>query len=156
MPFDLKLKPEDVSSIDPEALNVSRMHLSDILLHGMEPYLAATLFDEWFEKLNLRPGKRISPLAHNWCFDKPFIEKWLGPINFSHTIDGRYRDTMACALFLNDFSDFNVEVIDFTRVTLSVLAKKVGLEVDSSRTHNALYDCILTAGVYKRMLRHVK
>lgn len=156
MPFDLKIKPSRLETVDMKAMSVSRTSLADICINGMESELALQLYDDWVASLNLGRNHRISPLAHNWVFDQAFIREWLGDDNYAHTIDGRYRDTMACALFLNDFCDFNVEQVEYTRVGLSVLAKKLHLDVDNAHTHNALYDCILTAQVYKQMLRHIK
>ena len=152
IPFNVIIAPEDPDSIDPKALKINRIDLAKLMVEGMTPYTASILFDEWFERLNLSRNKRISPIAHNWIFDKPFIEKWLGKENFSHTIDGRYRDTMSCALFLNDWSENNLQPIPFPKVNLKYLASCLKIEWDDGMAHEALYDCLQTSKVYKQMI----
>lgn len=117
---------------------------------GLDPDFAATLFDEWFEKLRMGFRKRISPLAQNWVFDRGFVADWLGQVAFSQQFDACYRDLMPVALYLNDVADFEVEQTPFPKVNLAYLCSQ--LKVEHERAHNALADCMSTAQVYKRFV----
>src|SRR5690606_30950295 len=50
MPFYLNLTPQNLDAIDYKALKVTRKTLADLILNSMDPYKAADLFDEWFER----------------------------------------------------------------------------------------------------------
>lgn len=154
MAFNMKLKPRRPDNIDMQAMSVNKMSLFDIMKTGVDPDAAADLFDEWFTKLGLPEGKRISPLAQNWGHDKHFLSDWLGHENFEYRIDGRYRDTMSTALYLNDKADVNVEQVPFPKVNLRYLCNCLKIDLDAARYHTTLYDCIKTAEVYYAMLRH--
>jgi len=153
LPFDLKLIPRRKENIDPKALRINRSHISDILLSGVDPDIGADLFDDWFDSLKLPEGKRIMPLAHNWPFDSAFIIDWMGWLNFNFRIDGRFRDTMAIASYYNDVADIYNEQYPYPKVTLRYIASQMEILVDESRTHDAIYDCVLTAEIYKKLLR---
>ena len=63
---------------------------------------------------------------------------------------------MSTALFFNDLADHHVEQIPFPKVNLRFVATRLRLEMDEGKFHDALYDCITTAKVYKRMLSMFK
>lgn len=150
IPFNLMLKPKRPENADPEAVNKQGRTLADIILRGMEPWRAVDLFDEWFQRLGLAPGKKISPLAHNWPFDRSFIQDWLDKATFEQFIDGRFRDSMAAGLFLNDLADLHQEPYPFHKLTLGSLAAKFSLPFE--KAHTALEDALMCAQIYKRML----
>jgi DNA polymerase III epsilon subunit-like protein len=149
--FDIRMKPENEDSIDWNAFKVNKTDYYKLMQEGMDKWDAAELFVEWFEKLKLPPNKRIMPLAHNWAFDCEFVKKWLGPKTFHYHIDGRYRDTMVTALQLNDVADINNTQIPFPKVKLDYVASQ--LKIPHERAHTALGDCLVTAQVYKGLLR---
>lgn len=111
---------------------------------------AADLFERWVEKLDLPERKRISPLAHNWPFDRSFIMDWLGPKTFGIYVDGRFRDTMSTAIAINDIYDFVNEPTPFAKVNLGYLASS--LKMKHVGAHNALADCAMTVKVYKTLM----
>jgi len=151
-PFDVYIRPERPEDIDAAATSVNQIELATIMATGFDKWQAADLFDDWFENLNLG-GKRITPLAHNWPFDRGFLIEWMGWENFNYRIDGRFRDTMAEANAMNDRSDFNGQQTPFPSGTnLTRVAKRLGIEVDEGRTHDALYDCLLCSKIYKKMI----
>ena len=152
-PFDIVLKPERIQFADLDAIKVNKLKLANLVLTGMDPIVAADLLNSWFEGLRLPEGKRLMPLAHNWAFDKPFIEEWLGFENYNYIFDGRYRDTMCGALLFDDKADLETEQYPFPKVNLQYVAKCLKVPYESDRCHEALYDCALTAATYKAMLR---
>jgi hypothetical protein len=152
-PFDLKLSPTRLVDIDLDALKINKLKLANLVLTGLDPYIAADLFNDWFIKLRLPEGKRIMPLAHNWAFDKAFIEEWLGFENFNYHFDGRYRDTMCTALFWDDKADVETEQYPFPKVNLQYVAKCLKVPFEADSLHDAVYDCAITAACYREMLR---
>ena len=151
IPFEIKMKPGRPENIEPEALRRNKNNLLDICSNGYEPTVAADLFDDWFERLELPMDKRIMPLAQNWPFDRPFVMDWLGPENFNHRIDGRFRDTLSTALYLNDAADMQSEQVPFPKQQLKYLAACLRIPWEDGAAHDALYDCLKTAEVYRGM-----
>jgi DNA polymerase III epsilon subunit-like protein len=150
VPFDILLKIEHEDRIDWNALKVSKTNFFKHQQVSIDKYRAADLFEDWVEKLKLPIYKRISPLAHNWPFDRAFILDWLQPTAFGEFIDGRYRDTMATANAINDIYDKLNESTPFPKVNLSYLAAM--LKIPHKGAHNALNDCVVTSQVYKALL----
>ena len=149
--FELLLLPENHDRIDPDVWNVTHITREELLLGGIDKWRAADMFTEWFDKLKLPVGKRIVPLAHNWPFDSAFIKKWLGFTACDMMIDGRYRDTMSVSLWMNDRCDVLNEPYRFQKHTLSYIALNLGISAEGA--HRALNDCVVTAKVYKEMVR---
>jgi DNA polymerase III epsilon subunit-like protein len=154
LPFECKLKPRRPENIDAEAIKHQRNNINDVIVHGLDPDFAADLFTEWFEALPCREGKRIMPLAHNWPFDCTFIEDWLGHEHYQYIFDGRFRDTMSVANFLNDVADFQVENYPFPKQGLQYLVRCLGIDFDPTQGHDAVYDAAKTAEVYRTMVQH--
>jgi DNA polymerase III epsilon subunit-like protein len=154
MPFDIFLTPEHPERADPEALRVTGIPLQKLMREGHNQDKARDMFERWVERLELGQTKwgtpkRVIPLAHNWAFDKPFLQDWLGATLFNELIDSRFRDTMTVSLFLNDNASFQAEKVPYSKNTLTWLASKLGVQHDHA--HNALQDCLVTAEVYKRL-----
>jgi DNA polymerase III epsilon subunit-like protein len=137
---------------DETAKTKNKQLMAHAQVNGMEPYRAADLFDEWFQKFNLGFRKRIVPLAHNWPFDRGFVIDWLGYETYNQLFSPCYRDSMVCASFLNDRADFRQEPFPYNKVNLAWLAKQH--HIDHSRAHDALADCFTTAQVYRQLVLH--
>jgi DNA polymerase III epsilon subunit-like protein len=149
-PFILNLKPKKPENADPGAFRVNKLSLADCILKGMDPYSAADLFDDWFAKLKLPPGKKICPLAHNYPFDRSFIIEWLGDESYNQYFDYHSRDTAVIANYLNDRADLMNEKFPFPKINLSYVAAQ--LEIQNPDAHTAVGDAMTTALVYKAML----
>ena len=150
-PFYIRMKPLNTRSIDFQALAINDTKIMDLMKTGIDPDFAATMLDEWFQKLNLPFRKKLSPLAHNWAFDRDFIKNWLGPTSFEDFFDFRVRDTMQLATYLNDVADYKCEEYPFPKQGLSYMCNK--LKIEHEFMHDALQDCLLTAQVYQRMVK---
>lgn len=151
LPFHLYLQPMYPERIETEAFRVNGLTLADLMLQGMDKWQAADLFDKWFARMNLATHKRLSPLAHNWPFERGFVQKWLGDATFGALIDGRYRDTMAFALALNDLADHHNEACPFPKLTLGACCSVA--KIEHARAHTAIEDAFVTAKLWKSMLR---
>lgn len=163
-PFYLELRPKRPENIDMKAVKVSRMEFAQKMQRALDPWDAADLFDEWFEKLKVRTerrppllpeGKKLVPVAQNWPFDRSFMMDWLGVTSFESFFHPWYRDTLPVAQYLND---------RYAKDTLCILPAKVPfpksnlaylcsqLKVKNLKAHDALQDCIATADVYNEMV----
>lgn len=156
IPFYIELKPDNPEAVSREALRVHGIDIRKICASGMDRLAAIDLFEDWFKKLGLpttRGGypKRIMPLGQNYAFDKAFMLKWLGFATYEEYFFYHYRDTMIAALFLNDQAAVHGEDVPFKKVNLSWLAKETSVQID--RAHDALQDCLATAGVYRQLIR---
>jgi DNA polymerase III epsilon subunit-like protein len=154
LPFDMYLCPEHPERIDPEALRVTGLKLTDLLRTGFNVDKSRDMFEEWTKKLELGctptgTPYRIIPLAHNWAFDKAFIQDWLGYGLFDELFDGRYRDTMVTSLFRNDLAAIHAEKVPHSKNNLSWIAENLGVQHDYA--HNSLQDCLVTAECYRRL-----
>ena len=151
--FNIFMRCENEEEIEWEAFRVTKIDFFKHQQTALDKDVAADLFEQWLEKLKLPHGKRISPLAHNWKFDKGFIEQWLGKGTFEDVFDGRSRDTLDVSLYLNDVADRKAEQIPFAKNNLGWLAKT--LDIPHVRAHTAVDDCIVTAEVYKRFVQEM-
>lgn len=149
--FDIYMKPNRPQKIDQKAMTVNNVRLSDIMTSGIDQFAAFELFEHWFQKLRLMEGKRIVPLAYNWPFEAGFLREWMGHENFNHYIDGHYRCAMQAVNFVNDRADFSGAQCPFPKRSLSEVCKVAQVEV-LHNVHDALYDSMLTASLYRKLL----
>ncbi len=155
MPFYIEVQPEHPERTDPEALKVNRLKFTTIAKRGHDREKAKELLSDWIKKLklpvtNYGTPKKIIPLGQTYPFDMGFMQRWLGLDMYQEFFDGRFRDTMITANYKNDRAAMHAEKVPFSKVNLQWLANK--LNVESDRAHDALQDCLTTAGVYRRMI----
>jgi len=150
LPFYLELKVQYPERIDKKAIKLPRAEFARRQQRAVDPFTAADLLDDWFDRLKLAIYKRICPLAQNFPFDRSFLIAWLGEASYEHLFSPLYRDTMPAAIFHSDLSDFHSDKIKFVQYNLQYLCQKVN--VINEKAHDALQDCIATAEVYRRLL----
>jgi DNA polymerase III epsilon subunit-like protein len=155
MPFYVNMKPNHPERVDPKALRVSGLSLSDLMTRGLDQERARDLFLEWVDGLGLpyTPGgyrKRLIPVGHNYFFDRNFISRWLGQETYDELISHFARDTMTVAAFLNDNSAFKVNPPHFQKLDLRYVCSKLGVE--KYDRHDALEDCAMAARAYKALV----
>lgn len=151
IPFCLDLQINYPERIEKKAIKGPREEFAKRQQRAIDPFTAADLLDDWFDRLKLPLYKRFYPLAQNWPFDRGFLIAWLGDTSFEHLFSPLYRDTMTIAIFHSDLSDFRGDKIKFVQYNLQYLCQK--LDVINQKAHDALQDCIATAEVYRRLLQ---
>ena len=151
-PLDIKIKPLYPERVDPEALRVTNKELVDYKLNGMDPEAAMDLLHHWFTRLNLGEKKQVVPLGCNYAFDRGFLQHFLGHENYWAMFNNNARDIQTIALYLNDKSEFDAEQTPFPKVMLRWLCNCLKIEIIEGSQHDALYDCKLTAEVYRKLL----
>ena len=150
LPFYLDLKVIYPERIDPKAIKLPKGEFARKQQRAIEPFTAADLLDDWFDRLKLPIYKRICPLAQNWPFDRSFLMAWLGVEAYEHLFSPLYRDSMTAAIFHSDLCDFRSDKIKFVQYNLQYICQK--LNIVNQKQHDALQDCITTAEVYRRLL----
>ena len=148
LPFEVIIKPPEISD---DILTLTHKTKKQIFETGVDAFDAEFLFEKWFARLRLAPDKKIIPLAHNWPFDRDFLRKWLGQESFAYYFGHRHRDTMTLALALNDWADQHCEQIYYPKVSLAYLAGQLNVVHDIR--HEALADCVVTAEVYRLLIK---
>jgi len=149
-PFELYVRPSVFETMEFDELALTRKQYDFVNEHGLDPEQGVDMFDKWFEKMQLKEGRRIVPVAQNWKFDHQYMQKFMGFEHYNYHFDGLNRDTLRLALSINDLAEFSGEPIPFSRTNLSVLCKKLGVTLDNA--HDALEDAYATAQVYKKLL----
>lgn len=157
LPFYIEMQPEKPELIDwtAKVMKTNREAINRAMKNGHDQFVAADLFVEWVEKLDLpnnKYGNRkfIIPLGHNYAFDRSFIQQWLGVDLYDTIFNYHFRDSMIVAGFLSDHAGTHGESsVPFPNIKLSKLASK--LNVPLAKAHDALQDALATAGIYKRL-----
>lgn len=149
--FDMKMKPEDLDSIDFRLCRVGKADLARTLLSGFDRDKVADLFIHWYQRIEQKERKRIIPLAHGWPGERALLVNWLGYDVFRDIFSEDYRDTLIAAHYVNDRQCCKAEPCVFNKQNLTWLAKK--LNVEQLQSGSAMSDCLTMAAVYKRMLQ---
>ena len=148
MPFNTYIIPEHEDRIDPEALRLNKIKLSDVKQNGMPKENVVQLLTEWHSRLRCGP---LVVLAQNWPFDKIFIMEMFDDDELFRSIfHYHFRDTCSVANFINDRYMFFRQEKLFQNVKLKTLAEH--FHIDYENAHDALQDCIITAQAYKKLL----
>ena len=154
-PFYIEIKPEHKERADPKAMKVNRLDFTTIARRGHDVEAAKGLLEKWIDGLGLPSTKfgtrkKLIPLGQNYGFDRAFITEWLGPELYDELFHHEYRDTKMSAAYLNDRAGMHAEKVPFNKLGLTWLAKVCN--VPRGRAHDALADCVATAGVYRHIL----
>jgi DNA polymerase III epsilon subunit-like protein len=77
-PFVHLIKPEYPERQEKGAGYVHGLDINELVLHAPESARVKDLLVEWFNRLDLPFGKKLTPLAQNWPFECGFTKAWLG------------------------------------------------------------------------------
>lgn len=153
LPFNTFMKP-NIDAVDLEEFRRrERVRIVESALKGMDPYIAADRFDEWYGKIGLPPHKKIFVLSYDWTLKQQFISKWLGPVNYDSCFSNYYRDVIVAAQYSNDRADLLGEKAPYPKLHLQYLISQTKSEGNSKQ--DSLWRCITILDIYKRMLKHV-
>lgn len=151
VPFYAEMKPKRPENVDFKGMTVNKLTLRDIMEKAPHASVMADLFTEWYKRLPLPFNKCIMPLAHNWPFDREFVEDWLGRAHFEYFFHPYYRDLLPVALSQNDIAAYHLEQYPYPKLNLAYLCNLLGVE--NMCAHDALGDCVATAACYRELLR---
>lgn len=153
VPFYHTLKPEWPERVEKGSSTVHGLNIDDLITNSPTQEKVSEYLVEWFANLPLGSERRLTPLAHNWGFERSFLVPWLGPDLMNAIFTPLPRDTMTFALSLNDRAALMGMKPIFPRVNLPTMCSYFGIPLESA--HDALADTIATAKLYSAMLRAV-
>jgi len=149
--FRTLLIPDREALWSPEAEEKHGISLEYVKSHGLSQMKAADYFDKWYEGLNLPFTKKIVPLAHNWAFERGFLQHWLGSESFNHYFQFHARCTMILGGMLTDLCAWHGKPIPFYEKNLGAMCTKMGIVLENA--HDAYYDSLATAKLYQAIIR---
>ena len=137
--YEVSKKALEVNGLDPN--------------EGDSPYKVVYDFVDWMRANKI---EKINPLGQNWKFDEGFIRKLLtyGGEEFEDFFHYHFEDTCSTARAINRAHKGEFGESLFKSTSLKDLAEFFG--IDYSKGHSAHGDCIVTAKVYKELLRIIK
>lgn len=147
--FYTNIRPSKPQNIHADAVATHGLTL-EVLMEAPDKYKVTEMFWEWFQKLNLVPGKRLVPLVHNAQFDIPFVQDLFGLEFFYDVFGYPTRDTQAVICGMMDKAAYNGTKCPFNRASLGNACEALGVQLDDA--HDALADALATARVYQRLL----
>ncbi len=89
-------------------------------------------------------------LAHNGAFEFRWLISFLGQKLFYDIFNAQSRDSMTLAIALNDMAVNRGDRLMFERVSLEWLCTHFGIK--NERAHDAYYDALACAQVYRKLL----
>ncbi len=149
--FDIKVQPYHAAVIEPEALSVSSVTEDQI-----KAYMP---FGDAYKQLCQMLGKYVSKFDkkdkfllvgyNNASFDNQFLRAFFvqnGDNYFGSYFWSDSHDVMVLAS--NFLKDQRHEMANFQQ---STVARQLGIEVDNSKLHDAVYDVDILIQIYKKV-----
>lgn len=150
-PFYQNLRPDFPDRAEKRAEGVHGLMMDDLLQNAPTQERVVDMLVDWFSQLPLGHERRLTPIAHNWGFERSFLVPWLGPELMDKIFTPHPRDTMIFASMLNDRASMIGQEPPFKYVSLPYICKLMGVSLENA--HDALGDCMATAQVYAGMMR---
>jgi DNA polymerase III epsilon subunit-like protein len=150
-PFYHNIQPNFPERAEKKAIGIHGLQLDDLLKNAPTQERVLDYLLEWFSELPLGHSRRLTPIAHNWGFERSFLTPWLEPELMNEIFTPHPRDTMIFCSMLNDRASMMGEPPPFKYVGLKYVCQLLGVELVDA--HNALQDSIATAHVYAALMR---
>jgi DNA polymerase III subunit epsilon len=150
--FEINMKPNPKAVIDPAALAVSNKTEEDVMNNPLS-------FQEGYQEVVRIASKYVSKFDkkdkfftlgyNNASFDDNFLrglflqngDNYYGSFFWADSLDVR-------TLAIRQLAPIRHEMENFKLMTV---ARQMGIEIDESKLHDAVYDCEITYEVYKRL-----
>lgn len=146
--FNLKMQPNPKAVIDDEALKIANVTKADLETYMLmeEGYKALMqIVAKYVDRYNKKDKFHLVGY-NNASFDNHFLRAFFLQNGDSYFGSYFWADSIDCmVLASNVLKDARPNMLNFK---LSTVAKQLGIEVDESRLHDALYDIELTKAVY--------
>jgi DNA polymerase III epsilon subunit-like protein len=133
-----------------EALAFNKIPRSKILKEGIKSKDLTEYIRKWMEDNSI---STIEPLAHNWAYDRTVLRNTLEFNAIERLFYRRAKDSHTSAVFINDVYKMLGKKKPFAKTNLSAMAEYFGMS--SKDAHTATGDCLMTAFVYKNLLKMV-
>ena len=149
--FDLKVQPNPAAKIEEEALQVGNVELEVIQAYPpmKEVYKAfVAMLGKYVDKYD-KKDKFFLCGYNNASFDNQFLRAWFvqnGDEYFGSWFWSNSLDVMVLAS--DALKHHRTEMENFKLMTV---AKYIGIEIDESKLHDAVYDIYLTRSIYNHI-----
>lgn len=156
MPFNMYIQPRRPENLTQPTRQLRNTVLRQHLAGATDPYTAMTVFEQWYERLQLRPNKRIVPLSFAWHTKAPFLMDWMcssddgDPYFYDHFHKIDHRDLLTIMGYWNDFAHCKSEHFPFTKQRLHFVAQKMG--VQWVRPSTTLSRCFTMIESYQKLM----
>ena len=148
-PFTLLINPGIVAlELGKEALAFNKIGRDDILANGLPAEQFTTFLEGWMYANGITS---IQAVGHNWEYDRVVLKRLMGHKDNERIFYRRSMDSHKLALAVNDRYELAGKSRPFNFTSLSFLAGYFGM--DNEGAHRAEFDCIMTAGVYRKLLQ---
>lgn len=151
--FDVQFCPplDQIDDAGDRRCNYSQSDLARLYKLGIRSNDANTLFEGWWNGLELDHNKRIAPCTYDWASLQYLLMNWLGPWTFDHFFQKAYvSDLLAVSRFMNDLAAHRGEPYPFNGHAMSrifyerkIPERKVYSATDMARNVLAAYRSIV-------------
>lgn len=149
--FDLRMKPNFPENIDFDYCPLSKHELAEAILKAYPSDKVTELFEDWFDGLGLKDGRKILPVAYNWAEKRQTLIEWMGRETFNKIFHDGSTDIEMIARFCNDRLSVRAEDPVFKFTNIAYLAQTMRVERLERHTPSPLSNCYTIAQVYKRL-----
>lgn len=136
-----------------DALKVNKTNIDQLLKVGKECPEEKAVY-EFVDYLLSLDNKYLHVCGHNVHFDVGFIKSLLAKYSiegWDKAVSYRHIDTWDRANMLVDNGIISLDPASPRGTSLAAIAKALGLEIDPSKLHTAVYDTNLCARVFYKM-----
>jgi DNA polymerase III epsilon subunit-like protein len=148
--FYSTLSPLHPETADKDAMRVNGLSLDELLKWAPVPSVVLRGIVDWWETLPMGHGRRLTPLAHNWAYERSFLVPFFGPKLFDQLFHPFGRCTMQMAMMINDKSVVMGYDRPFRMIGLEAMCNHFGIK--NQQAHNAYHDAVATAELYRNIL----
>ena len=152
--FNIEFQLHPQAESDPSAYKARGINQQDIVNRNLTSDDAKEQFCKMLEKYVSKFDKsdKFIPIGYNLKFDLDMLERWFklaGDKFFGSYVFRPGVDVLSLAL--DYLLDERHKMVDFKQGTV---AQYLGIEVDESKLHDALYDIEIMAAIYKKVRVH--
>ena len=146
--FDFKVRPNPKCEITQEALSIAGVTLEQVMAYPPMEYVFPqfiSMLDKYVDRFD-RKDKIFLAGYNNASFDNNFLRGWFlqnGDKYFGSWFWSNSIDIMVLATPY--LADRRSKMINFKQGTV---AKELGIEVDDSKLHDAMYDIQICRAIY--------
>lgn len=147
--FNLKTRPHPKAEITPEALSICKVTKEKILAYpemGKVYHAFCRILGKYIDKFNPKQKAWLVGF-NNRYFDDVFLRAWFLQNGDQYFNSWFWGDTLDSLVLASQYLlDRRVNMPSFKQKRV---AKELGIEVDESKVHDALYDAQLTRRIYR-------
>lgn len=152
--FDFKIRPFDDAEIDDKALEVNHLTIEELSSYPTMEDMLPKIKDYFYQFVSHEdPFDLLTPMGFNVDFDYGFLRNYfqrLDALNSFKNIFARRRlDCMSLAMTYLDFIGKAQMMESFSQINC---AKALGIEIDTSKSHEAAFDADICWQMYNLIL----